>query len=95
VRIIGRDIVDAFQRRHPPSRKPLEAWVALMSGNDFGRFADVRGLFRSADYVAPVTVFDVGGNKYRLIARVDYGLRAVAVHAVLTHEEYDRERWKP
>jgi mRNA interferase HigB len=47
----------------------------------------------SADYVAPYIVFNVGGNKYRIIALVKFPLKLVMVIKALTHEQYDR--WKP
>jgi len=51
-------------------------------------------MFPKADYVKPRTVFNIGGNKYRLITTVDYGLQSVVIKEALTHEEYDREGWK-
>ena len=94
MRIIGRDILDEFKQRHPPARKALDAWVALVAGNEFEQFPELKRFFHAADYVEPMTVFDVGGNKYRLIARVDYGLKTVVVKDVLTHADYNRDRWK-
>jgi mRNA interferase HigB len=65
-----------------------------MESNGFKHFPDLKRVFPSADYVKPKTVFNVGGNKYRLITWVDYGLQTVVVKEALTHEEYDRDRWK-
>jgi mRNA interferase HigB len=50
--------------------------------------------FRTADVVGSQTIFNIGGNKYRLIALVNYRLGIVLVQHVLTHAEYDREDWK-
>ena len=55
---------------------------------------DLKKAFGSADYVRPFTVFDIGGNKYRLIAVIDYALGLVSIVDVLTHEEYGRGRWR-
>jgi mRNA interferase HigB len=57
-------------------------------------FNELRGTFASADYVDGLTVFNIGGNKYRLIASIHYNRRKVYVRDVLTHEQYDREGWK-
>jgi mRNA interferase HigB len=54
----------------------------------------LRETFASADYVDGLTVFNIGGNKYRLIASIHYNRRKVYIRNVLTHAEYDRETWK-
>ena len=65
-----------------------------MESNSFKRFVELKKTFGSADQVKPYTVFDISGNKYRLIAVVDYGLQSVAVEGVLTHAEYGKGRWR-
>lgn len=50
--------------------------------------------FPSADRVGKLTVFNIGGNKVRLIAAIHYNRKKVYIRAVLTHAEYDEERWK-
>jgi mRNA interferase HigB len=54
----------------------------------------VKKTFGSADQVKPHTIFNISGNKYRLIAVVDYALQSVVIECVLTHAEYDEERWR-
>jgi mRNA interferase HigB len=54
----------------------------------------VRRTFNSADFVGDLTVFDVGGNKYRVVGFVHYRRRIVYVKRVLTHKEYDKGAWK-
>ena len=56
--------------------------------------ADVRRTFNAADFVGDLTVFDVGGNKYRVIAFVHYRRRAVFIKHVLTHQKYEKGAWK-
>ena len=65
-----------------------------MESNSFKHFVDLKKTFASADLVRPHTVFDISGNKYRLIAVVDYSLQAVAIECVLSHAEYDKGRWR-
>ena len=50
--------------------------------------------FPSADYVPPFTVFNVKGNKYRLVTLIDYAERVVVVRDVLTHAAYSKGKWK-
>ena len=54
----------------------------------------MRAMFNTADFVGELTVFDIGGNKYRLIAFVHYRRRAVYIKWILTHKEYDKGAWK-
>ena len=58
-----------------------------------GHARDLR-VFASADKVEGLTVFDIGGNKFRLITSIHYNRRKVYIRAVLTHAEYDRGNWK-
>jgi mRNA interferase HigB len=60
----------------------------------FGNFAELKELFPSADQVANKTVFNIGGNKYRLIAALHYNRGRVYIRAILTHREYDKGNWK-
>lgn len=66
----------------------------MVSAVQWKNFTDLRGTFSSADYVRPFVVFNVGGNKYRIIAEVFYSEDIVRISGVLTHAEYDREGWK-
>jgi mRNA interferase HigB len=54
----------------------------------------LRETFPSADQVGKLTVFNIGGNKVRLIAAIHYNRKKIYVRAVLTHSEYDEQRWK-
>ena len=56
--------------------------------------AEVRAIFPSADRVGKLTVFNIGGNKARLIVAIHYNRRRVYIRAVLTHREYDERKWK-
>ena len=57
-------------------------------------FADVKQLFHTADSVAPCVVFDIGGNKYRLIAEMNFARRVVFIRFIMTHKEYMKGAWK-
>ena len=91
--IMKKPLVD-FWIKHPEAEKPLQAWCRLMESNVFTDFNHLKTVFGSADYVNELTVFDIGGNKYRLIVSIHYNRRKVFVRDVLTHAEYDRNTWK-
>ena len=92
--VIARPALVAFWTRHPDAKIALAAWYRLVSSRDFTGFGDLRSVFASADRVDGLTVFDIGGNKYRLIAAVHYNRRKIYIRAVLTHSEYDRGNWR-
>lgn len=92
--VIAKTAVVAFWKRYPDAESPLQVWYRLMEKGSFEDFNALRATFASVDYVEGLTVFDMGGNKYRLIASIHYNRRKVYIRAVLTHAEYDRGRWK-
>jgi len=65
-----------------------------MRQNDFSSIEEIRTLFPSADKVGKLTVFNIGGNRVRLIAAIHYNRKKVYIRAVLTHKEYDTSAWK-
>jgi len=93
--VISRKRLREFSVRHPGAESALAAWYRIMSRMDFTSFADLRRTFGSADKVGPLTVFDIAGNRYRLVAAIHYNRRRVYVRHVLTHAEYDRGAWRP
>ena len=93
--VISRKALRMFWERHPDSEQPLRRWHTLVATTDFGSVAELRETFPAADIVDDLTVFNIGGNKYRLITSIHYNRRKVYIRHVLTHAEYDRGDWKP
>ena len=92
--VIAKPALISFWTIYPDAEKPLQAWYQTMERENFSDFNNLRETFASADYVDGLTVFNIGGNKYRLIASIHYNRRKVYIRNVLTHTEYDRETWK-
>lgn len=65
-----------------------------MRDTEFKNLAELRSAFNSADNVGDLIVFNIGGNKYRLVASIHFNQGKVYVRHILTHAEYDRGRWK-
>lgn len=79
-----------FWEKHPDAEGPLRAWEKLVRRVSPRSFEELKQTFGSADFVPPeFTVFDIGGNKYRLVASIAYQAGRVYVKHVLTHREYD------
>lgn len=92
--VIAKPALIEFCEKHPDAETPLQAWFRTIENETFVDFNDLRATFASADYVDGLTVFNIGGNKYRLIAAIHYNRHKVFVRAVLTHAEYDLGKWK-
>ena len=91
MRIISRRALRKFSDRHPQARRPLDDWYRLASQSEWRTPADIKKLFRSADILAENrVVFNIGGNDFRLVVKVEYGLQMVFVRFVGTHAEYDK-----
>lgn len=92
MRIIAKATLRAFWERHPPAAGPLKAWFALVGSASWKKPSDVKRMFgTTVDFVADNRlIFDIGGNKYRLIVRVSYEYGLVLIKFVGTHSEYDR-----
>jgi mRNA interferase HigB len=88
-----------FWQRHPDAEVPLRAWYRAVSGAEWTSLQDARAIFPHADGLRTdagetLTVFNIGGNKYRLIARIRYDYGLVNVSVLLTHAEYDKHTWR-
>jgi mRNA interferase HigB len=91
MRVISRKPLREFATTHPQAKGCLDAWFAEASRAEWKSFADVRAKYRHADVVAGNRViFDIGGNKYRLVVKMAYKSRTVYVRFVGTHAEYDK-----
>ena len=92
--VITRKRLNDFAEVHPESRSALLRWYHLLKSGNFNSFDELREIFPEADQVGKLTVFNVGGNKVRLISAIHYSRRKVYIRAVLTHEEYSKSKWK-
>ncbi len=92
--LITRKRLNDFAHEHPETRSALEHWYRNMKQHNFASLAEVRTVFPTADKVGKLTVFNIGGNRTRLIAAIHYNRRKVYIRGVLTHAEYDRGTWR-
>ena len=92
--IISRKRLNDFAALHPDAKSALAHWYQVVKKQRFESFVELRQIFPQADQVGKLTVFNIGGNKVRLIAAVHYNSKKIYIRSVLTHEEYNREKWK-
>jgi len=94
VRIVSRRRIRDFGKQFPQAAAPLKHWANAVQSAAWKNPGALKTDFGSADFVGNLTVFNVGGNKYRLIAIVHYRRQIVYIKHILTHEEYDEGEWK-
>jgi len=94
MRIIKRGALVQFWERHPDSKASLESWYGVVRRASWRTPAEMKMVYLNADLVGRRTVFNIAGNKYRLIARLNYQTQRVFVLYILTHADYDRGDWK-
>lgn len=89
--IITRMRLTEFSRKHGDARSPLHEWARIMRRKRYVSHLEVRRDFPLADFIGPrKAVFNIGGNKYRLVVDMRYDLGRVYIRHVVTHAEYDR-----
>jgi len=91
--LITRKRLNEFADKYPETNTALAHWYSLAKQNNFSNFTELRATFLSADQVGRLTVFNIGGNKVRLIAAIHYNRRKIYIRAVLTHAESDEGKW--
>jgi mRNA interferase HigB len=93
VTVLGEAALERFAKQHAAARKPLARFLALAGVATWKHFQEVKQSFPATDYAAATgtLVFNIAGNKFRLIARVDFEEQVLYIHAVMTHEKYNRE----
>jgi mRNA interferase HigB len=99
MRIITRKRLREFAQRYPDAAEPLQMWYRLFREAEWESLQDVRRVYPHADAVTvesgnTVTVFNICGNKYRLIAAIHYNRQRVYVLRLLRHAEYSKGFWK-
>lgn len=98
MRVISKSRLRAFWKQpdHSDAEGPLRAWHAHVSSKSIAwrSWGDLKADFGNASLVGNCVVFNIGGNKYRLVARVLYPSQKVFILKVMTHSDYDKDKWK-
>jgi mRNA interferase HigB len=94
VRVISRKALREFARAHQGAEAPLDDWYRTVKRLRWISLMDVRKTYPHADAVGEFTIFNIGGNKYRLAVYINYRTGKIYIRHVMTHGEYSREDWK-
>ena len=79
---------------HPNSESSLSAWYKIARKAKWQNIVEVRQDYPHADLVERYVIFNIAGNNYRLIAEIHFESQLVLIRHILTHAEYDKEKWK-
>jgi mRNA interferase HigB len=93
--IVSHKAIRLFCEDRPGACHALDYWYRVARRADWASFVDVKKTFSAADLVAPYVVFDIGGNKFRLIAEINFSRRVLFIRHIMTHKDYERGAWKP
>lgn len=94
MKIIGNSAQRAFAADHPQVEVLLQGWRRVMERNRFANWVELKAAINAVGKVGELVVFDIGGNKYRLIACIRFEKQIAYIKAVLTHRDYDKGAWK-
>ena len=94
MRIISKAAITEFTKTHKDALESLLHWHSVTKRAAWRHLVDIRADFPHADAVDLFTVFNIGGNKYRLVSVIQYRWQIVYIRRILTHAEYDEGKWK-
>ena len=91
--ITQKRIWDA-KKNFPECATALGGWYRIIKKNSFNNFAALKKVFNTVDKTQDLYIFDVGGNKLRLVANIHFNRQKIYIRFILTHKEYDKGGWK-
>lgn len=97
--VLNEQVLQKYWRKHPDSRKWLQAWLAVSREAHWHTIQDVQQTYPAVDggvrcRAGSVTVFDVCGNNHRLIVSVNFRAEVIFLHELMPHSEYSKDLWK-
>ena len=93
MRVISNKALSDFSTIHPAADEPMQAWRKMLESRSFSNFAEIKSAFNATDKVGHFYVFDIGGNKFRIVTAIHFDQQKLFIRHVFTHKEYDK--WKP
>jgi len=92
--VITQSRIWEAKEKYPESASALDGWYRVIKKNEFRGFAELKKSFNSVDKVGELFVFDIAGNKLRLITTIHFQRKKIYIRHILTHKEYDKNNWK-
>jgi mRNA interferase HigB len=92
--VISFKILREYAENHADCEEALNNWYKIANKVKWSNLVEVQQVFPKAEAVGNFTVFNIKGNKYRLIVSIDYEGQLIYIKYILTHAEYDKDNWK-
>ncbi|HMD98620.1 MAG TPA: type II toxin-antitoxin system HigB family toxin [Terriglobia bacterium] len=92
--VISYKAIREYKGAWPEAASALDNWYRVVTRAKWNNFTEVRQVFGSADWVKPYVIFNIAGNKFRLIAEVNFRSQTLFIRHILSHEEYVEGKWK-
>lgn len=93
MKVLGTEVLDKASRAHRDLPTSIATWLAIVRGAKWKSLNELRQTWRNTDCVKGKTIFNIKGNKYRLIASVNYQSQTIIVKDLITHAEYSKREW--
>jgi mRNA interferase HigB len=89
LQLLGRVLLEEFKKKHTIAKKPIDAWTDDVQSSIWKTSQCIKNRYRNADFLhGNKVIFDIKGNTYRLVAKVDYARQVVLVEWIGSHAEY-------
>ena len=92
--IITHKRIRTFIEKYPDSQSSLDTWYKIVKKINYASFNELKQHFSGADYVDGFIIFNISGNKYRLITAIHFNRKKVYIRDILTHKKYDKNKWR-
>lgn len=93
MRVLGTEVLDKAKKTHRDLTSSVATWLTIAREARWKNLNEVRLTWRNTDCVKGKTIFNIKGNRYRLIAIVNYASQTLIVRMLITHGEYSQGEW--
>ena len=90
MQVLTRRTLRKYWQKNQRAEQPLKVWLQQAERGNWKTPSDVKAVFAAVSFVSDKLVFNIGGNNYRLVARIDYTKRVLKIQFIGTHAEYDK-----
>lgn len=90
MKVRTRKVLREYWEKYPDAQDQLWTWMRDFEKANYGNFHEVKAHYGSADLIGDKIVFNIKGNKYRLIIKINFRHQAIRAIGFLTHAEYDK-----
>jgi len=92
--VISRKAITEFGKKYPDAKKPLLSWYHEACTADWKTSQDIKDRYRTASFLSSnLVIFNIKGNKYRLVTKIAYKIKTVFIKWLGTHSEYDKQKF--